>query len=331
MTGFLGTETGAREAPTNSREAVAALQKWAEILQGPSRKKPFVLQRRGEKLILRGDSAEMGQKRARFELEPGRLQLDVRGRKYGLWLKHFDAVMSIDGRCFAIEFKRRAPREASSLSDAIRGATEALHLDLPGGLERILDTLESTVFQRALVVRAINAIADVTASIDDQIAAQVLSASSDEMALLRLLEQPDVLETLRASDPLAPARIRGVTAKNELIDRAGGTLSSDDVARALHLTRQAVDKRRRAGRLLALSLGRRGYRYPAFQFDDGGLLAGFERVLVSLKDHDPWTKLAFFVTGRSDLDDQTAVQRLRAGDLDAVLRAASTLGEHGAA
>jgi hypothetical protein len=115
-----------------------------------------------------------------------------------------------------------------------------------------------------------------------------------------------------------------------MIDLAGGTLSSEEAARALHLTRQAVEKRRRAGRLLALSLGRRGHRYPAFQFGEGGL-PGLERVLGALKDHDPWTQLAFFVTRQSDLDDQTAVVRLRAGDVETVLRAAGAVGEHGAA
>ena len=54
-------------------------------------------------------------------------------------------------------------------------------------------------------------------------------------------------------------RLRGLRAKRELIEAEGGVWTVDQVARHLHLTRQAVDKRRRAGRLIGLDVGRRGF------------------------------------------------------------------------
>ena len=162
-------------------------------------------------------------------------------------------------------------------------------------------------------------------------AAEALSESSDSLALLKLLEQPRILEELHKSDPLARARLRGVPARKQLVELAGGVLSSDEVAELLGLTRQAVDKRRRAGRLLALAFGKRGHRYPAFQFVEGRLLPGLEQVLAALKAHDPWTQLSFFVNRSSDLNDESPVTVLRKGNLEAVLRAAHAVGEHGAA
>jgi len=53
----------------------------------------------------------------------------------------------------------------------------------------------------------------------------------------------------------------------------------------LHLTRQAGQTTVK-GQLLVVSLGRRGYLYPAWQFQAGQVLPGLERVLASLKDYD---------------------------------------------
>ncbi len=142
---------------------------------------------------------------------------------------------------------------------------------------------------------------------------------------------PDLLERIRASDPLAPARLRGVTARQQLLDLAGGTLSREETAKTLGLKRQAIERRRGAGRLLALSFGKRGYRYPACQFVDGRTVPGLERVLDALKDQDAWTQLAFFVNRRSDLNDEGPLTLLGRGEIDRVLPVARALGEHGAA
>src|SRR5690606_41693050 len=59
------------------------------------------------------------------------------------------------------------------------------------------------------------------------------------------------------------ARLRGLRMRARLLAAEGGTLSSTEVADLLGITRQAVNKRRKAGRLIGLATGRRGYAYPA--------------------------------------------------------------------
>src|SRR5947209_199003 len=79
----------------------------------------------------------------------------------------------------------------------------------------------------------------------------------------------------------------------------GGTVSAEEAAGLLHMTRQGVDRRRQAGKLIGLLLGRRGYRYPVWQFDTSngrtGTVPCLEDVLDALADHDPWAQAIFMV------------------------------------
>jgi hypothetical protein len=115
-----------------------------------------------------------------------------------------------------------------------------------------------------------------------------------------------------------------------LIDEHGGALTAVQAAATLGISRQMVDKRRRAGKLLAVSTGRYGYRYPVWQFDESGVLPGLEDVLRVLAPHDEWMQVAFFVSKDQRLANRTPVDTLKAGELDAVLDAAAVYGEHGA-
>lgn len=69
--------------------------------------------------------------------------------------------------------------------------------------------------------------------------------------------------------------------------------SAEKVAGIFMMSRQAVEKRRKAGRLIGVSLGQRGFGYPAWQFTERGTLPHLETVLEALKRHDDWTKLVF--------------------------------------
>jgi hypothetical protein len=134
--------------------------------------------------------------------------------------------------------------------------------------------------------------------------------------------------------PLDKARLRGAIAQRELLSADGGALSGAEVAARLGVTRQAVDKRRKAGQLLAVELPRRGLRYPAWQLAGtrpGGVLPGVVEALAALRDHDSWAQARFFVTGNVRLGGKRPLDRLRRGDVAAVLRAAHAFGDHGAA
>lgn len=164
-------------------------------------------------------------------------------------------------------------------------------------------------------------------SLDEDKLREVVKAPTDYSVLARALNMEEALTEVRESDPLAAARLRGIDAKRRLLESEGGTVSSSQAAKMLRMTRQAVDKRRKEGKLLAVELGRRGYCYPAWQFG----LRGFEDVLLALPSGDVWERLSFFLNPSDLLEDQTPMQALGEGsNVEDVVRAAKTYGEHGA-
>ena len=181
--------------------------------------------------------------------------------------------------------------------------------------------------QAAFLARALNALARLLPEIDERAWGDAAGAPSDYAALLRALEQPEAVAVLGREDPLAPARLRGLCATEQLLQQEGGTVSATDAASLLGISRQAVDKRRRAGRLLGLPLGRRGYAYPVWQCARGRALPGLEAVLAELDDRDPWMQIIFFLNPHSRLDDETPLAKLRHGDLESVKEVAGWYGE----
>lgn len=213
---------------------------------------------------------------------------------------------------------------ASEVSSAIRNP------ETPEWLRRLQDKLSTNTPGRVFLRRAIDAILELTELSDDYLATAA-AAPNNFWVLVRALEAPAAMKTLAAVDPLAPAHMRGLEAKHRLVEQGGGALTAAQAARALGLSRQAVDKRRLAGRLLALALGRRGYVYPAWQFTPSGTVKGLEEILGALREHDPWMQAAFFLNRNSRLGDRTPVDMLRAGRLEEAMAAAHAYGEHGAA
>jgi hypothetical protein len=202
--------------------------------------------------------------------------------------------------------------------------------EIPEWLEQVRLTVESEApLLRTLLVRAINAVLQFTALSESAIA-NATEAPTDLTVLLRALSSPELLNDLRQADPLAPAFIRGIAATRRLINEHGGALTSAQAAEHLGITRQMVERRRRVGRLLAISTGRHGYRYPAWQFEDSGVLPGLEDVLKTLAGHDSWMQVVFFVSKNERLGGETPVEALKAKKLDSVLDAAATYGEQGA-
>jgi hypothetical protein len=99
----------------------------------------------------------------------------------------------------------------------------------------------------------------------------------------------------------------------------------------LGLTRQAVERRRRANKLIGLADGRHGYRYPMWQFSRGGTIRGLEDVLAVLSPHDPWSRVIFMLSPSDRLDGAIPLDALREGQIEEVRIAAALFGEHGAA
>jgi hypothetical protein len=145
--------------------------------------------------------------------------------------------------------------------------------------------------------------------------------------LVDVLGRPEVLADLRQRDPLVAARLRGLRAKKQLLEAEGGVASGRELAQVIGITRQAVDKRRLAGKLIGIDLGKRGYAYPVWQIG----LDGMDAVLAELDEVDPWTQALFMLSANNWLNGETPLAMLRRGELDEVLHAARLYGEQTAA
>jgi len=203
-----------------------------------------------------------------------------------------------------------------------------------------MDLFEGTVIQSLLsdllhgthtnvrdifITRSLRAVEGLK-SLDEANLLEALKAPSDYSVLVSALNSEQALAAVRDTDPLAGARLRGMEAKRRLLQSEGGAISSAQAAEILKVTRQAVDKRRKAGKLLGLELGKRGYFYPSWQLG----LKGLEDVLAALGGQDFWEKLSFFLNPSDLLDDRAPLEALNNGqNLEEVIRAAKVYGEHG--
>ncbi len=185
--------------------------------------------------------------------------------------------------------------------------------------------------RRVFVERGVRGLMSLALNMDSGAIEDAVAASSDLGVVLRAMESGSGMKIVSESDPLAAARLRGLQMKLEVLEKAGGALQPGEVAGLLRMSRQAVGKRRRVGKLLALSTGKRGFEYPACQFGEGGVVPGLAEVLAAFVDDvDPWMRLAFLVTPHGSLDGETPLDLMWRGDLEPVIRLAMNVGDHGA-
>ena len=137
--------------------------------------------------------------------------------------------------------------------------------------------------------------------------------------------------SVRAKPPrrerLALAMARGLEARQQLAEAEGGSLSSNEVASLLGISKTAVLRRLEAGRLVAWREGRlQAARFPRWQFDrHGRVLSGLERVLTILYRNqrlDAWGKILFFLQIEGSLGNKRPLDLLREGRLEDVCLAA---------
>lgn len=163
-----------------------------------------------------------------------------------------------------------------------------------------------------------------------------LTAPTDVGTLSRLLADAAVQAEVQALDPLAEAAARGARAKEELLERSGGAWNADEVAAHLHVTRQAVNKRRKAGTLLAVEAGV-NFLYPRCQFTEAGVLEHLPEVLRAMDTTSGWMKLELLFTytlrttpERAGKPRETILEAVRHGRKQDALHAARTWGKQGA-
>lgn len=163
----------------------------------------------------------------------------------------------------------------------------------------------------------------------------VMSLDSDEIEWPFSIGQggslvPEVRRSVfRDRAPDADAKL--AERQRSLLQRAGGGLRVEEVARLLKLSEREVEQRRAAQSLLAVRDSDSGtWIYPACQFKGGRAVPGLAQVLAGFTMQNPWTQLYVLISEDPALDGRTPVQALAEGETDAVLSIARGYGEQGA-
>jgi DNA-binding protein HU-beta len=153
----------------------------------------------------------------------------------------------------------------------------------------------------------------------------VLLSVVDEFG--RLLER-ELGEKFSVDYSFALARIRGETAKLEILDESGPMLTLQQAAELLGVTKQAVHKRLQNGSLFGMKY-KEEIRIPAWQIRDGEVVPGISKVLKKLDTTD-WGKMLFFHSENLQLAGRRPKDLILEGRVDAVADLAALFGEQGA-
>lgn len=131
---------------------------------------------------------------------------------------------------------------------------------------------------------------------------------------------------------LGLAIARGLEARQKLTEAEGGSLSSEEVARLLGISKTAVLKRLHTGKLLAWREERlQAARFPRWQFTERGqVLKGLPKTLELLQENehlDAWAKVLFFLQKKDQLGGKRPLDLLRKGRVNDVHLAAQAYAE----
>jgi hypothetical protein len=320
-------EVSSDAAPsTLSQVRDAIFARLAHVLEGSDFKPRDVAtasQREGT-LFVKLNVRELPKRDVQVEFDDDRLTFKRRSHESYVDLERFYTRTLVRRYWLVIELRRRPPvggRELS-LPAALPAAAE-----IRAALVKASDSTRAEM-SAIFVCRGIKAVTKLSEEVPEKSLAEAVAASTDYRVLLRALAAPEVGEALKHGDPLAMARVRGLENRQRFLE---DSYSSEQVARLLGMSRQAVDERRKRGKLIGLTRGKRGYAYPAWQFDDGAALLGLEKILDVLRGHDPWMQSTFMLNRNERLDGKSPVEVLRHGEIESVQEAARAFGEHGAA
>ncbi|MFW2545473.1 helix-turn-helix domain-containing protein [Primorskyibacter sp. 2E107] len=182
--------------------------------------------------------------------------------------------------------------------------------------------------KQVLLMRCMRTVDRMVSTMPKDLILSTLAAPSDFGALARVMSDPRISEPSLQTDPLAGAVGRSIAHRRTLMEMAGEMLSSAQVADLLGITRQAIDKRRNAHKLLAVRVAS-DWVYPAFQFGKEDVLTGIEEVLQAHAGDDPWVILDILLAPDEALGDRSLLQAIQQGDAEAVSRHVAQQGGDG--
>lgn len=194
---------------------------------------------------------------------------------------------------------------------------------------RVLELSSADPRRAAFLARALSGLATVLPSVPPRVLDEAAAQETDYGALVAVLQRPEALAAWQQADPFAAARQRAVQLKTQILEAEGGAETTAEVANRLGVSRQAVDKRRRARQLLAVDTVR-GHLYPRWQFDGSVALSGLASILADLTA-ETWEAASWFLAPNPRLQDRRPLDVLRVRQGDKVRAAARAYGEQGAA
>jgi hypothetical protein len=149
----------------------------------------------------------------------------------------------------------------------------------------------------------------------------------------KFLGEVSLQETKDApADPrLLEAIERGAHVRQKLIAAEGGSVSAEEAAKQLGMSKVAILNRYRKGQVLAWEAEKQNaVRFPVWQFKDGRVLPGLKEVLEKLNSTvrlDDFGRLLFFLSNSRFLGGRRPLDFLREGELHIVMQAAEGYGQ----
>ena len=205
-------------------------------------------------------------KNIKFEVTQNKVSLEAKNRRISLEVSDFVLTTEVDGTTFLVIFELKNTSRLKPLT-------------------RVIDSLSRTEHP-VFFSRAFNALSSITNELSSQSVEELTASPTDFELLVNAVSATSTAAASTDGDPLIRAKLRGIEHRKRILEKLGGTLSAEQVSELVGISRQAVDRRRSQNQLIGLTQGKRGYAYPAFQFEDGKTLDGLKEVLDALSEHD---------------------------------------------
>jgi hypothetical protein len=160
------------------------------------------------------------------------------------------------------------------------------------------------------------------ANLSRSLKAKSLRSSPVQLAQLTGIAFQITFAGARRADKLANALARGLSVREKMATEEGGSMSAEEAARQLGMTKQSVLNLYHAGKVLAWRTEKQGsLRFPVWQFDE--VMAQLNKAVML----DDWAKIGFFLQTHERLGGRRPLDFLKENKLADVLQAAQAYGQ----
>jgi hypothetical protein len=207
---------------------------------------------------------------------------------------------------------------------------EASSSEMRARITKLQEELESVLESRTTVVaEALEAtMQGVRLSLAKSLEPTTSVILSQVLAQLSQVAERELKNRFSVGDSFRLAKMRGETAKLDILNQVGPMLGLQEAADLLGVTKQAVHKRLQNQSLFGVKY-REELRIPAWQIRDAEVVPGIAGVLKSLDTTD-WGKLLFLHTENMQLEGRRPKDLILEGKADLVAQLALQFGEQGA-